>query len=67
SPSDLKMGKIFQIKQSSRAGDITPSYKEGAKTDEQEQRIVLSPEKQSSYRNRKKFVRLFKKIKNASF
>ncbi|MBQ4194646.1 MAG: hypothetical protein II622_00930 [Thermoguttaceae bacterium] len=67
SPSDLKMGKIFQIKQSSRAGDITPSYKEGAKTDEQEQRIVLSPEKQAGYRNRKKFVRLFKKIKNASF
>ncbi|MBQ3822949.1 MAG: hypothetical protein II655_02550 [Thermoguttaceae bacterium] len=45
SPSDLKMGKIFQIKQSSRAGDITPSYKEGAKKADKKQRLLLSSRK----------------------
>ncbi|MBR6387009.1 MAG: hypothetical protein IKS14_02040 [Thermoguttaceae bacterium] len=45
SPSDLKMGKIFQIKQSSRAGDVALSYKEGAKKADKKQRFLLSSRK----------------------
>ena len=45
SPSDLKMGKVFQTKQSSHAGDVAPSYKEGAKKLKQKRRILLSSEK----------------------